>query len=294
MFGQTGMNVSVLGFGGAEIGFEGAGADTVEKILNTALDEGLNVIDTAECYVDSEELIGKAVSHRRNEYYLFTKCGHDGSYERDAWGKKDLAASIDRSLKRLRTDYVDLIQLHSCSAGVLRQGEAIEVLQAAKKAGKTRFIGYSGDNEDAAYAVNTGAFDTLQTSVNIADQKGIDKIIPLARERNMGIIAKRPVANAVWKNKSKPDYFYVIPYWERLQELKYDFCSLPLAESVAHALRFTLSVPGVHTAIVGTSKAKRWQENAEQLKSSTLSEKEFAEIRKRWEAVARTDWHGQV
>ena len=75
-FGRTGMEVSALGFGGAEIGFENADADTVARLLNSALDAGLNVIDTAECYLASEELIGQAVADRREEFFLFTKCGH--------------------------------------------------------------------------------------------------------------------------------------------------------------------------------------------------------------------------
>ena len=76
VFGKTGMNVSVLGFGGAEIGFEGASASTVKEILSAALDAGLNVIDTAECYAESEVQIGAAIGHRRKDFYLFTKCGH--------------------------------------------------------------------------------------------------------------------------------------------------------------------------------------------------------------------------
>ena len=78
MFGKTGMLVSPLGFGGAEIGFERADVATVERLLSSALDAGLNVIDTAECYNDSEELIGQTVANRRNDYYLFTKVGHNG------------------------------------------------------------------------------------------------------------------------------------------------------------------------------------------------------------------------
>ena len=140
-YGNTDMMVSVLGFGGAEIGFRGATVNEVERLLGSALDAGLNVIDTAECYRTSEELIGQAVSHRRSDYYLFTKCGHAAGLPGRDWQPDVLEASIDRSLKRLKTDYVDLIHLHSCDLDVLKRGDVIEVLQRAKEKGKTRYIG---------------------------------------------------------------------------------------------------------------------------------------------------------
>jgi aryl-alcohol dehydrogenase-like predicted oxidoreductase len=113
--GKTDMRVSVLGFGGAEIGFQGATEETVARLLKGALDAGLNVIDTGECYEGSEELIGKTVADRREDYYLFTKCGHPRGAGTEDWSPASLLASIERSLQRLRTDRLDLIQLHSCS-----------------------------------------------------------------------------------------------------------------------------------------------------------------------------------
>src|SRR5260370_18520717 len=77
--GKTGMNVTVLGYGGAEIGYRTVPVETVDQLINGALDAGLNVIDTAECYIASEEMIGKTAAHRRNEYFLFTNCGHDSA-----------------------------------------------------------------------------------------------------------------------------------------------------------------------------------------------------------------------
>lgn len=291
--GKTDMLVTPLGFGAAEIGFEDASEETVAQLLHGALDAGLNVIDTAECYNTSEELIGKTVSERRGDYYLFTKCGHNPGFEMPDWDLHMLEQSIDRSLKRLKTDYVDLIQLHTCSEEQLRQGEVIEVLQKARDAGKARYIGYSGDSRAALYAVQCGEFDTLQTSVNIADQECFDLTLPLAAKQGVGVIAKRPIANACWQTADRPANDYVAPYWKRLQELQYDFLQAPFEETVGIALRFTLSAVAVGTAIVGTKNPNRWHGNAALASRGPLTLEEFAAIRARWKEVARPDWTGQ-
>ena len=293
--GKTDMQVSVLGFGGAEIGFEGATQETVGRLLKGALDAGLNVIDTGECYEGSEELIGKTVADRRAGYYLFTKCGHPRGIGSEDWSPDSLLESIERSLRRLRTDRLDLIQLHSCSETILRKGDAIAALQTAREKGYARYLGYSGDSQAARYAAECGAFDTLQTSINIADQEAIDLVLPIAREKGLGVIAKRPIANVAWKESHKPIASYDHVYWERLNKLRYEFIrNLPLEESIAHALRFTLSVPGIHTAIVGTTKPERWQENAKLVEGGMLSEAEVASIRERWEEIAPSSWIGQT
>ena len=293
--GKTDMDVSVLGFGGAEIGYEGATAETVESLLNSALDAGLNVIDTAECYESSEELIGSTVSGRRDEFFLFTKCGHPRGVGSEDWSIESILESIRRSLRRLQTDVVDLVQLHSCSEAVLKKGDAITALQTARDRGYTRYIGYSGDSRAARFAVESGVFDTLQTSINIADQESIDLTVPLAREKEMGVIAKRPIANAAWKTGHKPIDSYQHTYWDRLRKLDYEFIRCRSLEySISHALRFTLTVPGVHTAIVGTTKPERWQENAKLLEGGPLSASEFEEIRERWDDVAPRTWVGQT
>jgi aryl-alcohol dehydrogenase-like predicted oxidoreductase len=167
-------------------------------------------------------------------------------------------------------------------------------LQTAREKGYARYIGYSGDNAEARYAIETGAFDTLQTSVSIADQQAIDLTLPLAREREMGVIAKRPVANAAWRTGQKPVNPYHHAYWERLQKLDYDFLHGDLSEAVAKALRFTLSQAGVHTAIVGTTKPGRWRENADMLAAGALPQDEIDKIRARWREVADESWGGEV
>lgn len=294
--GKTDMQVTILGFGGAEIGLEGLGAtqETVNSLLQAALDSGLNVIDTAECYGESEKLIGKAVSSRRNEYYLFSKCGHPGGLHTEDWRPESLLRSIQRSLKRLNTDYLDLIQLHSCSIEQLISGGPIEALQLAQKRGYSRYIGYSGDGQAAYYAIKSNVFDCLQTSISIADQEALELTLPLAHKHQMGVIAKRPLANAAWRTQQKPKNPYHHTYWDRLQKLNYQFLKDPLEASIAVALRFALSSPGVHTAIVGTLKPGRWIQNSRFLQAGSLSKKSFNAIRKSWLKVAEPSWTGQT
>jgi hypothetical protein len=292
--GRTDIVASVLGFGGSEIGYERASVRTVERLLGGALDAGLNVVDTAECYEDSEELIGKAIGGRRRDVHLFTKCGHPGGWSRANWRPKSLLTSIERSCQRLRTDYLDLIQLHSCSLAELRKGDVIAALEQARERGWARYIGYSGDGEAARYAVECGRFDTLQTSVSVADQQVIEQTLPLARARDVGVIAKRPLANVAWRYARKPSEPYYQTYWSRLRRLDYTFLRDLPDIAVGTALRFTLSVPGVHTAIVGTRQPERWQQNAALLAAGALPPTELERIRSRWREIADHTWDGQV
>jgi aryl-alcohol dehydrogenase-like predicted oxidoreductase len=210
------------------------------------------------------------------------------------WRPDSLLRSIERSLRRLRTDRLDLVQLHSCSLQELQQGDVIGALEQARQRGHTRYIGYSGDGAAARYAVECGRFDTLQTSVSIADQEALDLTLPLARQRPVGVIAKRPIANAVWRYANRPDNSYYHAYWDRHRKLGYDFLRGDPSAGVAVALRFTLSVPGVDTAIVGTTKPGRWRDNAELLAAGHLPHEEFERIRTRWREVADRTWVGQV
>jgi aryl-alcohol dehydrogenase-like predicted oxidoreductase len=296
ILGKSGLEVSVLGFGGAEIGFNpNQTQNEVNELLNAALDAGLNFIDTAAAYKTSEKMIGEAIGTRRKDFILVTKCGAVDGFTRSDWSTKGVLATIEESLRLLKTDYLDVAQLHSCDAETLRRGEAIEGLQRAQERGYTRFIGYSGDNEDAKFAIEMNVFDTLQTSVNIADQTPIETNIALATSKNMGVIAKRPVANAVWRHTEKPKDSYHHAYWDRIQKLQFDFVNKQdLTNSIGTSLRFTLSIPGVHTAIVGTTKPGRWQENAEQARRGALDAKEYQAIRERWQEIADDSWNGQT
>ena len=288
--GRTNMDVTVLGFGGA--GIAGESLENIGRVLNSALDAGINVIDTAECYEGGEESIGNAISKWRDEFFLFTKCGHPRGIGSADWSASSILESIERSLRRLQTDRIDLIQLHGCSEAVLKKGEAISALEKARERGWVRYLGYSGDGHPARFAVESDAFDALQTSISIADQEAISRIAPLTRARNVGLIAKRPLANFAWKTGHKPINSYHHQYYERLRKLNFDFLRND-EESIAIALRFVLSVPGVHTAIVGTTKPERCQENARLLESRPLPQNEYKAIRERWDVIAPKTWIGQ-
>jgi aryl-alcohol dehydrogenase-like predicted oxidoreductase len=292
--GKTDMDAGVIGFGGMEIGYQHISLGAAKHLLNEALDTGINVIDTAECYSTSEELIGEAIGRRRKEYYLFTKCGHESGWNYPDWRPESLVRSIERSLKRLKTNYVDVIQLHSCSEAELRQGTVIETLQRVRERGDARYIGYSGDGKPALYAVASGQFDTLQISVNIADQEALDLVLPAAEKAGVGTIAKRPLANVVWHHSERsPRDSYGRVYWDRLQRLDYEFLRRSLKETVSIALRFTLGVPGVHAAVVGTIDPGRFAENAAIAAAGPLPEPQFESIRARWREIARPSWVGQ-
>ncbi len=301
--GKTGLKVSALGLGGSEIGYNEVAQKTVDKILGAALDSGINVIDTAECYANGEQLFGSALGRRRADVILMTKCGHAplasasdraSGYAQPDWQPAMLSASIDRSLKNLKTDYVDLMQFHSPPAETLRDDRVINVLTRARDAGKTRFIGYSGDSDDAIVAVEMGIFDTLQISLNIADQEAIDRVLPKAVAARMGVIVKRPIANAAWRSGTKPPAdWYSQPYWDRLQKLGYDFLGRDLEDAVDVALRFTLGTAGVSTAIVGTTRVERVAQNIAHASAGPLPAADYDAIRARWRQVARPDWTGQ-
>jgi hypothetical protein len=289
--GKTDLEVSRLGAGLSEIGYRLTLNEeaTASRVLNAALDAGINFLDTAACYLISEELIGRTIAHRRPEYILATKCGHvAGGYDGQPWTGQTVTDSIDRSLRRMRTDYLDLVQLHSCDVDVLERGEVIEALQAAQRAGKTRYIGYSGDNEAAAWAVNSGLFDTLQTSFNLTDQWARLHLFPQARERGMGIIIKRPIANAAWGASSSPSP-YADEYFRRAQIMAGDG---PLENAPANrivlALGFTLAHPEVDTAIVGTHNPAHMRENIRILEEELpIDPVVVAELHRRFER------HGQ-
>ncbi|MDP6603924.1 MAG: aldo/keto reductase [Rhodospirillales bacterium] len=303
--GRTGLEVSALGFGGSPIGQLAVAQGPVTEVVNLLLDAGVNLIDTAASYHGSEAALGAAVGHRRDAFVLVSKCGQAfDDLEGAAWSAQAITQTVDRSLARLGTDHLDVMLLHSCAREVLERGEAVAALLAAREAGKIRFAGYSGDNEAAVYAAGLDGIDVIETSLSICDLANLDGVVALARERGLGVIVKRPIANAAWKDLAEQEgtyQNYARVYSERFQKMALAPADLGFAGEAAQAwaeiaLRFTLSLPGVSTAIVGTTKTESAVRNLEAAAKGPLPDTAVQQIRQAFlaaEAAAGESWEGR-
>lgn len=203
--GKTGVQVSILGFGTAYV--RKSGADEVGRMADLLLDAGVNYVDTASSYSTAEEKLGPVVARRRKDMFLATKI-----LERKAG---DAQSELERSLRRLRTDHVDLLQIHAiCKAGdlaaITAKGGSLEALAAAKKDGKARFVGITGhtDPKVLADAFDVFDFDTVLLPVSPPDALLGDMeagAIPKARGKNMGVIAMKVFA--IGKNPERQAAF---------------------------------------------------------------------------------------
>lgn len=288
-FGTTGLSVSALGFGAGHIGDLALDEREAERLLNGVLDAGVTLLDTARGYGASEERIGKYVSHRRHEYVLSTKVGY-GIPDFENWTGPCITAGIDAALRLLATDRIDIVHLHTCPIDVLEAGDVIDALDAAVTAGKVRVAAYSGDNVELDWAVASGRFRSVQTSVNLFDQRVIDAGLATARHAGLGVIAKRPVANAPWRFAERPIGDYCEPYWERMQAMGLDPGDCDWQEL---ALRFAAHQPGVSSIIVGTRNIEHLRRNAELVERGALPDSTVASIRAAF-AAADDGWTGQV
>jgi len=193
-FGRTGLVVSKIAFGGIPIQ-RLSRADGI-KLVREALDEGVNFIDTAHGYGQSEECIGEALIGRsRKEVILATKS--------PALDKVGFLANLEESLRRLKTDYIDIFQHHNISEKekmekVIGPDGAFEGMVQAIRQGKVRFPGFTSHILSvAAEMIKTDRFDTVQIPLNFIDHQALDEVIPLARERQMGMIAMKPLGGGL-------------------------------------------------------------------------------------------------
>jgi aryl-alcohol dehydrogenase-like predicted oxidoreductase len=287
-FGTTGIKVSALGLGAGHLGDESLSDKEAEHLLHSAVDMGITLFDTARGYERSEERIGKYLSHRRGEVVISTKVGYGVQGFAD-WTYDCVLAGVRQAMQLMKTDYLDIVHLHSCPADVLREGAVSDALQKSVEQGFVRVAAYSGENEHLQFALDSNRFRSLQCSINICDQRVLDGLLPRAKDRGMGIIAKRPVANAPWRYAEPPVGRYAEEYWKRWKAMKLEF-ELPWQEL---ALRFTAYTWGVDSCIVGTTSLDHLQQNIESINKGKLPQSMIDELRK---AFHRHDnnWIGQV
>src|SRR5512140_1182218 len=220
--GNTGLTVSPLGYGASgNVGDGTLSESEAGMLLNRAVDLGIRVIDTARSYGLAEERIGRHLSWRRQDFVLSTKIGY-GVEGFEDWTGPCIAAGIDRALRAMQTDVIDIVHLHSCPLETLQREDILSALDHALAAGKIRVAAYSGDNEPADWAVSSGRFRCIQTSVSLVDQRSIDAIAAVAEPQGIGVIAKRPLANAVWRHGERPSGWVERLYWDRWKTMGLD------------------------------------------------------------------------
>lgn len=272
--GKTELNVSRLGLGASQIGRAEIPDDMVEAILSHALELGINFIDTAAMYKLSEERLGRFLDGRQEGVIVATKCGDYSVFENGKfrtvkdYSRDGVLRTIEASRKKLRRDTIDIIQFHGLPAEKGPRREAIEALLEARDRGWVRYVGISTDDppgvDDEIWAP-----DVYEFGYSILHQESATTIMPAAKERNIGTIARSPIANAVYLMEERPDGCYFAGSWDRAQ--KVDVCALAGdIPPVEFALRFSLSHPDVHTAIVGVTKPEHLTANAEAIANGPL------------------------
>ena len=291
--GKTGLDVSVLGYGTAPAAFLKE-HDAAVDLINGLLDRGVNLLDTATAYPGSQAFLGEHFSGRRDDFVLVSKVGNAGNPK--SFSAEQVMKDVDNALQQLKTDRVDVMLLHSCPLDVLEADDALGALVEARDAGKIVHCGYSGDNEAAAFACRLPDITVIETSVNIADQANVDAVLPLAQKHDVGVLAKRPIANAAWKDLADQKGMYqkyAKTYTERLAKMDLDPEVLGLSWAEL-ALRWTLSQPGVTSAIAGTTNPKNADANLELAAKGPLEDDVVAKVREAFKAVADESWTGQT
>lgn len=287
--GRTGIEVTPLGYGAMEIfgpGICGRRERQAERILNAALDAGINFLDTAYDYGLSEEYIGRFISRRRNEYFLATKCGcTTQTYETQShlWTRENLLRNIDASLRRLKTDHVDVWQLHNPSVEDVQAGDLAGVMEEVKAAGKVRWIGASSTLPHITTLLEWRVFDTFQIPYSALDRTH-DHILTEAARTGAGTIIRGGVARgAPGLQRRIRVRLGLRPHdpWAIWQTARLDELRMPGESRTAFVLRFAIAHPDAHTIIVGTLNPEHLAENLRAAETGPLSAEVYAEARRR-------------
>jgi aryl-alcohol dehydrogenase-like predicted oxidoreductase len=284
--GRTDLTVSVIGVGtwqfGGEWGKDFAQGE-VDAILGRARDLGINLIDTAECYGDhlSESLVGKAIARDRDHWIVATKFGHrfTGLHQRDEqWLPKQVVEQLERSLRALRTDHVDLYQFHSGHDAAFEQDELWETLRAQLDAGKIRHLGISlGSNTNThqterATAVGASAVQLIYSRL---DREPESAVLPSCERQDLGVLAREALAGGLLSGKYAPGTRFTDPADTRSQRpvdgterrlqivRRIRETEVPKgADTAAWALAWCLQHPAVTTVIPGCKSVEQMDANA--------------------------------
>jgi len=255
--------------------------DQARSILNAVLDAGINFIDTSNDYGRSEEFIGKSISSRRLDYYLATKCGcRPGGGQPHIWTKENLFRGLHESLERLKTDYVDVMQLHNPTVEECESGGLVETLEEMRQQGKVRWIGISTTLPHLSTFLRWGVFDTFQIPYS-ALQREHETWISKSADAGIGAVIRGGVA------KGEPGVSGVgrPEPWLYFEQAKLDELREEGESRTAFTLRFTLTHPHIHTNIVGTQNPEHLQENVQATLRGPLSSDVYEEAKRRLEGV---------
>lgn len=266
--GKTGLNVSILGFGASPLGnvFEPVEEQEGISAVHHALDNGINFFDVAPFYGDTlaETRLGKALKGKRKDVVLATKCCRyvqefDFSYKR-------ALTSIDESLKRLQTDYVDIYQVHDIEFGTAEQvlNEAIPAVLKVKESGKARFIGITGlPVRYMAHIARQVNIDTLLSwaHYNLLEDEINDELVPLSKQKGLGLMNAAPFLQRILTDASLPEWHRSPKEMIDIQPALIRACkNYGLALSDV-ALAYATAHPGISTTITGMCELARVKQN---------------------------------
>ena len=274
--GRTGADITILGYGAMELRGQPRGPAIADedagRLLNAVLDAGINLIDTSVDYGRSEELIGRYIGHRRDEYFLASKCGCPLELPADTpppyphdYSPANVRADVEQSLRRLGTDRLDLVQVHmSPSRAQLEADDTVSTLQDLRDAGKVRFIGMSGTLPNLPDHIAMGVFDAFQIPYS-AIQREHEELITAAAAAGAGTLIRGGVARgapAEDKNWRAGPIGLAEGEGQRRWESSDVSDLLDGMSRMEFMLRFTLSHPDLSTTIVGTANIDHLRRNA--------------------------------
>ena len=286
VLGRTGLNVTRLGYGTALRKM--TEESQWRNLLHAVLDAGINFIDSANDYgvsigKPSEEMIGKFISAQRSEYYLATKCGCPPGEGAHVWTRENAFRGLHESLRRLKTDYVDVMQYHNPTVEECETGDLVTVLQDMKREGKTRWLGVSTTLPHLPTFLEWGVFDVFQIPYSALEREH-EGWIAKSAEAGVGIIIRGGVAQGE-SGKAEGAYYSRVQKWRKFEEAGLDDLREEGESRTAFILRYTLSHPHADTNITGTSSADHLAENVRSIAAGPLPPEVYAEAKRRLDEV---------